>query len=119
MVKGQLGPILLDELIGANFAILSRQLLPEPCFGGQLAEDWRRRGGRVAVIGSASATVSEPSGCAPIVVREQGRLFADWMDSLQAEAVIVRPDRHVYGVASSAGQVAAMTHSLIDELDRD
>jgi 3-(3-hydroxy-phenyl)propionate hydroxylase len=105
MVQGPSGAVLLDEIVGDNFAILSRRPLPAGCLSHDLAEDWRRRGGQMAAIG--------PEG----ELKEEGRLFADWMDSLQAEAVIVRPDRHVYGVARSIDEIDPIVRSLVSGLD--
>lgn len=116
--NGRSGPILLDDLIGPNFAVLSRRPLAEQAFGGELAEDWRRRGGRAAAIGSDLTAGAGSAGHQTMILKEDGRLFADWMDSLQAEAVIVRPDRVVYGVAHAAEEVAPLIRSLLAGVDR-
>jgi 3-(3-hydroxy-phenyl)propionate hydroxylase len=79
--------------------------LPAGCLSHDLAEDWRRRGGQMAAIG--------PEG----ELQEEGSLFANWMESLQAEAVIVRPDRHVYGVARSIDEIDPIVRSLVSGLD--
>jgi 3-(3-hydroxy-phenyl)propionate hydroxylase len=111
------GAVLLDEIIGPNFALLSRQPLPDNCIDAGLAEDWRRRGGRMAAIGADPGAAGD-GGNDNLTLNESGRLFADWMEQLQAEAVIMRPDRHVYGVAHSVEQIAPLMRSLFDGLDR-
>ena len=105
-VQGPSGAVLLDEIVGDHFAILSRRPLPAHSLAQDLADDWRRRGGRMVSIG--------PDG----ELKEEGHLFADWMERLAAEAVIVRPDRHVYGVARSADEIEPIMRSLFSGLDR-
>ena len=50
-------------------------------------------------------------------LREQGQLFADWMRGLDAEAVVVRPDRQVFGAAKVPGDLNRLLRALFAGLD--
>ena len=45
-------------------------------------------------------------------VSETATMLADWLHGHAARAVLVRPDRYAYGVASDAAQLHALLASL-------
>jgi 3-(3-hydroxy-phenyl)propionate hydroxylase len=49
-------------------------------------------------------------------VSETASLIADWLQSHAARAVLVRPDRYAYGVASDAAGLHALLASLDAQL---
>jgi 3-(3-hydroxy-phenyl)propionate hydroxylase len=49
-------------------------------------------------------------------VVERDGLFADWMLQHGAAAVIVRPDRYVFGAAGSAGELNMLVGQLLEGL---
>jgi 3-(3-hydroxy-phenyl)propionate hydroxylase len=106
LIEQASGAVLLDQLTGPNFAILSPAPLPEAWMNSRLAQDWLKRGGRVAAIGPAASAL-----------KESGHLFADWIAELKTYAVIVRPDRYVYGVAHDAEELDRLMQSLFKQLD--
>ena len=70
-------------------------------------ELWRRLGGERIVIGSADQT-HRPDGDAGNDVQyltETDALFATWMSQHGSAAVVVRPDRYVFGMANDAAQL--------------
>jgi 3-(3-hydroxy-phenyl)propionate hydroxylase len=81
--------VLLDELLGTGFALVTRARLDS-----DEALDWfaEQLGGRV--VGVADKTVHA------------------WLDGVGCDSAIVRPDRYVFGVASGA----AGTAGLVDRL---
>lgn len=109
------GRVLLDELTGPRFVILTRAPLPPDRPDPALAAEWRRRGGLVVTIDDDDdASEAEPQ---TMRLREQGQLFSDWMKSLDAAAVIVRPDRQVYGVAKTQSDLSHLLQALFAGLD--
>lgn len=95
------------------------------------AKGWRRLDdvlGFDFLIAAADAEVVQPLALTPywqdrvVIVgaeglRERDGLFADWMRRHQARAVIVRPDRYIYGSASDASALSdllsRLQHSLL------
>jgi 3-(3-hydroxy-phenyl)propionate hydroxylase len=74
---------------------------------------WRQLGGeRVVIAGSGES--SSRDGVLRVV--ESERLVADWMRDNGVEAVIVRPDRYVFGGAENADQLNLLIRQLGDEL---
>jgi 3-(3-hydroxy-phenyl)propionate hydroxylase len=115
LIEQASGTVLLDELTGPSFVILTRTPLPRDCLDPELATEWRRRGGLIVTIGDVdTGGEGEPQ---PLRVREQGHLFSDWMRFLDAEAVVVRPDRQVYGAAKTPGDLNRLLRTLIAGLD--
>jgi 3-(3-hydroxy-phenyl)propionate hydroxylase len=49
-------------------------------------------------------------------VVERDGLFADWMRQHGAAAVIVRPDRYVFGAAGGAGELNMLVEQLLQNL---
>lgn len=110
--------MLLDEIIGPNFAILSRAPASAERMDFELAAAWRRRGGCMATISAgknAANLGSIESGS--FLLNEQGHLFADWMAGLNAFAAIVRPDKYVYSIARTSVEVDRHVRILLARLD--
>ena len=49
-------------------------------------------------------------------ISETATMLADWLQGHAARAVLVRPDRYAYGVASDAAQLHALLASLDAQL---
>jgi 3-(3-hydroxy-phenyl)propionate hydroxylase len=69
----------------------------------------------------ASGSISAGSTTPPmaLVVRpliEQGALLRNWLREHQARAVVVRPDRYVFGAAASAAELSALLAQLERQL---
>ena len=47
-----------------------------------------------------------------ITLTAKDELFANWLVETGATAAVVRPDRYVYGVASTASDLARLIRSL-------
>lgn len=74
---------------------------------------WRALGGERTVI-TASGEGSNAEGILTVVETE--RLFADWMSDNGVEAVIVRPDRYVFGGVATAGELNRLVADLVGKL---
>jgi len=87
---------LLDDVVEPVFLLATVSEEAQAWLSAASLETWRRLGGERAVISQDEITASR-DGVRRL--REQGRLFSDWMARHGATAVVARPDRYVYGVA--------------------
>ncbi|HEU5017842.1 MAG TPA: bifunctional 3-(3-hydroxy-phenyl)propionate/3-hydroxycinnamic acid hydroxylase [Pseudolabrys sp.] len=97
----------LDDLLGPGFVLVSYS----PDLFYQLSDNsrhlWRRMGGDQIVVGI---------GCEPSITTTPGvrcfvettTLLTDWLHANKAAAVVVRPDRYVYGGAEDADQLNSL-----------
>lgn len=98
---------LLDDMVAPGFLLASRDAAPQGWLDDAARAIWHRLGGRGAVIGDGTAG----SGDA-VTLREDGRLFADFLARHGAAAVIARPDGIVYATARDAGSLNAAVKRL-------
>ena len=50
---------------------------------------------------------------------EAGTVFADWLGANDCAAVVVRPDRYVFGAARTAGELRGLVHLVASALRGD
>lgn len=94
-----------DDVLGPRFAVVTLDpALPDALLPASRAL-LESIGGRTAVIGAPGASGVAPRGG---VLDETATLFRDWCAAHGCTAVVVRPDRYVFGVASSPGAVDAL-----------
>jgi 3-(3-hydroxy-phenyl)propionate hydroxylase len=103
----------LDDELRAEFAIVARTRAAMSGLSEAALSSWRRLGGERIVI-AASGEGSNAEGILTVVETE--RLFSDWMSDNGVEAVIVRPDRYVFGGAASAGELDRLVADLVGKL---
>jgi 2-polyprenyl-6-methoxyphenol hydroxylase-like FAD-dependent oxidoreductase len=84
----------LDDLVGRAFVLLTRQPVELSADGAELLER----------LGAAVLSLAE-------IEDLDGRLGA-WLDEHGVEAVLVRPDAHVFGAAAAPGDVPALVDDL-------
>jgi 3-(3-hydroxy-phenyl)propionate hydroxylase len=99
---------LLDDVVAPRFLLATGRPKPQSWLGQASLAGWRRLGGARVVI---AADAGAASGDILHFV-ERGTLFADWMARLGAAAVVVRPDRYVYGTARDADELNRMVERL-------
>ncbi len=100
-VTGQDGrPILLDDLTGGGFVLLSRDAEPLAGLTATQQDTWRAVGGRAFSL----QRLQDPDGA-----------LTAWLDVKSAHTVLLRPDAYVYGLAETAGDIP----TLIDHLAAD
>ncbi|MGQ0683969.1 bifunctional 3-(3-hydroxy-phenyl)propionate/3-hydroxycinnamic acid hydroxylase MhpA [Bradyrhizobium sp.] len=103
----------LDDLLKPEFAIVSATPEPMGWMSDVSHAGWQQIGGECVVI----ATSGEPSDRGGILTVVEGEsLFADWMRQSAVAAVIVRPDRYVYGGAENAAQLNMLVRHLLQNL---
>ncbi|MEM7126928.1 MAG: bifunctional 3-(3-hydroxy-phenyl)propionate/3-hydroxycinnamic acid hydroxylase [Chloroflexota bacterium] len=127
--------LLLDELLGPNFAVLGKGIDPSPYFT-KLTEQLPIRCIKIEYTGGAStkrdreaAAVDSPVGSTPgsstysgthssqktVQIEDHtGKLMA-WFEENSAEFVVLRPDRFVFG-AYSVENIATSTTELSNRL---
>jgi 3-(3-hydroxy-phenyl)propionate hydroxylase len=103
------GWVRLDDLLPPAFAIVATTGEPAQWLDDETAALWHRLEGRYAVIGEAA-------GAAPaavhLQVRERDGLLARWLAASGARAIVVRPDRYVFGTAADAATLRAMVRAI-------
>lgn len=105
MASGESCP--LDELLGLGFAAITID------DASTLAEDWF-----VTEIGARVLVLEGDSAVEPAIAIESAAL-EDWLCSYGATSVIVRPDRYVFGLATSSEQLLGLTARLRGMLGGD
>jgi 3-(3-hydroxy-phenyl)propionate hydroxylase len=98
-------PVLLDDLTRGGFVLLSRDAAPLAGLTTAQATAWRALGGRAfSLAPDGQDRVRDPDGA-----------LAAWLDAKQCDAVLLRPDAYVYGLAETVKDLPA----LIDQLAAD
>jgi 3-(3-hydroxy-phenyl)propionate hydroxylase len=103
----------LDDALKAEFAIVTRTQDAMSGLSEAALSSWQRLGGERIVV-AASGESWNAEGILNVVETE--RLFADWMRDNGVEAVIVRPDRYVFGGAETIGQLNMLVTDLVGKL---
>lgn len=93
--------VLLDNLLQPRFLIATTTATSQAWLTPESLELWRRLRGERIVIGAQS----DLAGTDVQHLAETDALFANWMSHLGCAAVVVRPDRYVFGTASDASQL--------------
>jgi 3-(3-hydroxy-phenyl)propionate hydroxylase len=102
------GDPLLDDVVAPRFLLVTATAQAQAWLTPQALDLWRRIGGERVVIGGQAAAAA--GGIHHLA--ERGDLFAGWMTRHGAAAVVVRPDRYVYGTARDRGALNRMVESL-------
>jgi len=70
----------------------------------------RQLGARQVVIGAGGRDPEAGEGITTF--SEDGGVFKFWMEAFGFEAVVVRPDRYVYGIANSEDEINLVLTAL-------
>ena len=103
----------LDDELKSEFAIVTPTKEALSGLSEAALYSWQKLGGERVVI-AASGEGSNADGVLNVVEAE--RLFADWMRDGGVEAVIVRPDRYVFGGAVTASELNVLVADLVSKL---
>ncbi len=98
MIAGTDPPTALDAELGGRFAVVA---LAAPDLDRAAADRWAATGGRTIVVDKGD---------------DLGGRLADWLAGSGAAAVIVRPDRYVFGTARDAAGLTRLIDDLADRL---
>lgn len=100
-------PLLLEDLLPFRFLVATSSEHAQAWLTGESLALWRRlQGARTIIVAAGerhapAATVPQEVLC----VEETDTLFADWLSQLGCAAVVVRPDRYVFGAAANAKEL--------------
>jgi 3-(3-hydroxy-phenyl)propionate hydroxylase len=98
----------LDDLIGERFAIVTLGQEAQRWLTGTAKIQWQGIGGQRIVVASAPQF-----GDGPIATyQEEGTLLQDWMSRFGEGAVVVRPDKYVFGFAHDEASLQLMVGQL-------
>jgi len=105
---------LLDDLLRSRFLIASATPEVQGWLTPESRALWRRLGGERIVIGPPEQTrpSDRPADDDIQYLAETDSLFAAWMLQLSSAAVVVRPDRYVFGTARDAAQLNRLIASV-------
>ena len=103
----------LDDLLKNEFAIVTAAAEPMAWLSDESSAGWQRLSGERVVI-TASGESGEAAGILTVVERDG--LFASWIRQHAAAAVIVRPDRYVFGAAASPDELNLLVQQLLQTL---
>lgn len=101
------GEILMDYVVGPEFVLLARPEILSSVSHEALA-DWQGIGGEIFAAGAGSPGTTRLTALA-----EKHGEVASWLDRYDAGAVIIRPDRYVYGTAAEGAELSAMMRALV------
>jgi 3-(3-hydroxy-phenyl)propionate hydroxylase len=99
----------LDDLLPREFLVVG---------SGEETLTWLNEESKMslAALNGAVAVISDGRrprrSAADNVFDERGSVFGDWMKSINAQAVLVRPDKYVYGAAASPGELNELLKEL-------
>jgi 3-(3-hydroxy-phenyl)propionate hydroxylase len=103
----------LDDLLAPDFVVATATSEAMGWLSDASRAAWQRLGGGQVVI--ATSGESGHRGGVLAVVEADG-LFNDWMRRNAVAAVIVRPDRYVYGAAADAAELNVLIEHLLQNL---
>ncbi len=104
-------PRRFDDLFEPGFLFVAGSKTALGWFDADMMQAWQRLHGQLVLI--------EPAGFAPaagaelfVSLQERDGLFRDWLAATGAQAVIVRPDRYVYGAVADAQELRGLLAQL-------
>jgi len=103
-------PVLLDDMLNDRFLLATATNEAQDWLAGEAREAWHRLGGECVVISSAGETARAMPGVCHVA--ELDGLFKAWAAQHGCAAVIVRPDRYVFGTANDAAGLNRLVLSL-------
>ena len=102
----------LDDLLRPGFVIAAASPETLKWLSEDATEHWQRIGGEVVIV--ATEPAQECRGV--LTVLETEALFAHWLKASGVAAVVVRPDRYVFGGAENAADLNSLVRELANRL---
>jgi 3-(3-hydroxy-phenyl)propionate hydroxylase len=109
---------LLDDRLRGRFLIATADPAAQRWLDAGTIALWRRIGGERVVITSSTDAPADADDETVRSVAEQDGLFRAWLQEHGCAAVIVRPDRYVYGGARDGADLNRLAHGLGRQLYR-
>lgn len=116
LVDGE--PVLLDSALGKGFWLVAAATAVQQWLGDALADWWQTMGGERVVVLAAGAGNGAPASAGKTLM-ETGEVFANLLAEHGVEAVVVRPDRYVYGAARDAEELRRLVAGLRQQLGNE
>jgi 3-(3-hydroxy-phenyl)propionate hydroxylase len=111
-------PVLLDDVLEPRFLLAASSDAAQHWLTPSARDLWRRIGGERVVIGNADqgpSAADAPGGEVRHLTETDG-LFTAWLSRHAGAAVVVRPDRTVFGVAGSAAELNRLVTALDQQI---
>jgi 3-(3-hydroxy-phenyl)propionate hydroxylase len=105
-------PLRLDDMIEPRFLLATTTRSAQSWLSPASQHVWRQLGGVQVVIAEDGRCVQQHVPSAVRHMIETEGLFAGWAREQRCEAIVVRPDRYVYGVAHDAQTLNAVVERL-------
>ncbi len=109
-VRTHAGDKLLDDVVEPRFLLVTTTGEAQAWLTPRSVDLWGRMGGERVVIGTQDAARPATGGIRRLA--ERGDLLAGWMTRHGASAVVVRPDRYVYGTARDRDALNRLVEGL-------
>lgn len=117
-VKVQAGVRLLDDGAHPKWQLLTVGDGPQQWLDAQTIALWKSLAGeRLTIVSAIEYPAASSSGVAVYI--ETDNRFQEWMNKHGAQAIVVRPDRYIYGIASNQQQLIALLNSVRKKLISD
>jgi 3-(3-hydroxy-phenyl)propionate hydroxylase len=100
----------LDDMLGDSFAIITSSADLQAWLDDPSEKIWSELSGRRVVVKAGRRP--RPTESSIVQVTESGMLLQDWIARFGECAMIVRPDKYVYGIAKSPQELASMVASI-------
>ena len=101
----------MDDILPPAFLVISSTMDAQAALGGRETAILRRLAA-VRVVLRAEPDENDALDHDMITLTAKDALFANWLVETEATAAVVRPDRYVYGVASTASDLARLIRNL-------
>lgn len=102
---------MFDDIVGTPWLIVAKDFGMLSGLSQKDREDWAAISGGEAVFGIDSMVGGRQ-------LWDSNGVYTQWFDQTGAAAAVVRPDSHVYGLAKSAPELAALVDQLMHSLGR-
>lgn len=107
--------VLLDDLLKGRFLLVTKSCEPQGWLTERTRAIWSRLGGEGAVIHPKHLDAGDVAE-GVLILTERDELYAQWMQRHSCAAVIVRPDRYVFGVAADAAGLNRLVDLVEDHM---
>jgi 3-(3-hydroxy-phenyl)propionate hydroxylase len=102
----------LDDLIGECFAIVALDEERQRWLTGSAERQWREIGGRRIIVSPTAPFRDGPTAA----YVEEGAVLQDWIDRLGQGAIVVRPDKYVFGIAQDGLALQRMVEQVVNAM---
>lgn len=102
---------LLDDVAGRGFWLVLNGAARQIALNEDQLRFWRRIGGEIITVGASSTAPQDCDGVG-LKVQDVDGLMTDFLNEMDCDAVIVRPDRYIYGIAYSANDLTRQITDL-------